>query len=158
MLKIIIKLPIWKKILLLVLVGVVGTIGIFVSLFVIAIIADAPPTFFPLNNPQGSYKITKNCPAGQGWVEEFNGQGRAYCVEYKGPDVFMNVKNGNTDFFRITVGKSTVDLEPYVGKQVRINRGKYVSSSKQCIQDDCVDIQGPYVVLNINDITLVEEK
>ncbi len=148
------KLSVWKKISLTIVLG----IGVFASWFVYAIITDKPPSFFPLDSSQGKYIITKNCPNGQGWTEQFQGQGYAYCVEYKGSDVFMNDESGNTNFFRITVGKSNVDLEPFVGKQVRLVSGQYVSSSKQCIQNDCVNINGPYVVLNIDSLKLAEDQ
>jgi hypothetical protein len=148
------KLAIWKKLLILLVLGVI----VFVGWFVYAIVTDAPPSFFPLDNPRGEYKITRNCPNGQGWTEQFQGQGYAYCVEYRGPDVFMNDESGNTNFFRITVGKSNIGLEQFVGKQVRIVKGKYVSSSKQCIKNNCVNINGPYVVLNIDNLELVENQ
>src|SRR3989344_3139383 len=147
------KLKLWQKALLVVIFSFV----VFVAWFIYAIVTDEPPHFFPLNNSQGKYTITKNCPNGQGWREQFSGQGYAYCVEYKGADVFMNDESGNTNFFRITVGKSAIDLEPLIGKEVKSIEGKYVGSRKQCIQDKCVDIGGPYVVLDVNSSELVDE-
>lgn len=137
-----------KKILLLITFFVIG----FAAWFVYEIITDKPPTFFPLNHPDGVYLITKTCPHGQGWTEQNPSQGNAYCIEYKGPDVLLNSENNNTNFFRITVGKSKIDLEPLVGKQVKSINGEYGSSSKQCIQNKCSEIGGPFVVLNIESI------
>lgn len=128
----------------------------FIGWFAWEIFTDEPPHFFPLNNSQGEYRITKNCPNGQGWQEQFQGQGNAYCVEYKGPDVFMNDQSGNTNFFRITVGKTDMDLEQFNGKRVKNIDGKYTSSSKQCIQNKCIDIYGPLVVLNIDKLDAAE--
>lgn len=137
-----------KKILLLIILLTVS----FAAWFVYQIITDKPPTFFPLNHPQGLYLITKTCPHSQGWTEQSPSQGDAYCVEYKGPDVFMNSENNNSNFFRITVGKSKIDLEPLVGKQIKSINGEYTSSSKQCIQNKCTEIGGPFVVLNIESV------
>ncbi|HLL61238.1 MAG TPA: hypothetical protein VK338_05955 [Candidatus Nitrosocosmicus sp.] len=136
-----------------VLLTIVIAIFAFICWFVWEIYTDEPPHFFPLNNSQSEYRITKNCPNGQGWQQEVQSKGKAYCVEYKGPGVFMNKESGNTNFFRITVGKSNLDLEPFVGKEVKTIEGKYSSSSKQCIQGKCIDIGGgPFVVLDINNL------
>ncbi|QQG43333.1 MAG: hypothetical protein HYW45_04015 [Candidatus Daviesbacteria bacterium] len=141
-----------KKVLLILTLAIFAFIGWFAR----AIFTDEPPHFFPLNNSKGEYRITKNCPNGQGWQEQFQGQGNAYCVEYKGPDVFINNENGNTNFFRITVGKSDIDLEQFNGKRVKYIEGKYTSSSKQCIQNKCIEIYGPLAVLNIEKLEIAE--
>lgn len=141
-----------KKILLL----IILLIASFAAWFAYEIITDKPPTFFPLNHPQGQYQISKICPHGQGWTEQTSGQGNGYCVEYKGPEVLMNEENGNTNFFRITVGKSKIDLEPLVGKTVKSIQGEYDSSSQQCYQNNCLEIGGPFVVLNIESIETAE--
>jgi len=127
---------------------------IFICWFVWALYTDEPPHFFPLNNPKGEYLITKNCPGGQGWDKKQVGESNAYCVEYAGPDVFMNEKEGNSGFFRITVGKSNIDLEPFLNKKVKNIEGKYTQSSKQCIQGKCTHIYGPLVVLNIDKLEM----
>lgn len=135
---------------------IIIAIFVFIGWFAWEIFTDEPPRFFPLNNSQGEYRITKNCPNGQGWQEQFQGQGNAYCVEYKGSYVFMNNESGDTNFFRITVGKSKIDLEPFNGKKVRNIQGKYTSSSKQCIQNNCTGIYGPLVVLDIDKLDAAE--
>ncbi len=128
----------------------------FIGWFAWLIYTDEPPQFFPLNNPEGEYKISKKCPGGQGWGENINGSNNLYCVEYRGSGVFMDEESGNTHFFRVTVGKSKIDLDPYIEKKIKVIEGQFVSSSKQCILDNCSDIGGPYVVLNINNIELAE--
>lgn len=141
-----------KKLLLLLGVGIVA----FVAWFVWAIITDEPPHFFPLDNVQAEYRVSKKCPNGQGWNEQVQAEGEGYCIEYKGSDVFSNDVQGNTNFFRITVGQSKINLEPFVGKRVKNIKGKYVSSNKQCVNGKCIDIGGPYVVLNIDELDLAE--
>ncbi len=142
----------WKKIFLFLVAFVIILIGVMVG-FLYLILNDEPPYFIPLNNSQGQYKITKSCPQGQGNNENFHDKGDGYCVEYKGPGVFRSDQNGN--FFRVTIGKSRINLAPYVGKRVKNIKGKYVSSSKQCIQDRCISIGGPFVVLNIDSLEAV---
>ncbi|MBI2327509.1 hypothetical protein HYU92_04280 [Candidatus Curtissbacteria bacterium] len=154
MYKKLLELAAWKKLLILMAFGVI----VFVGWFIYAIVTDAPPSFFPLDNPQGEYTITKVCPAGQGNIEQVVSPGNAYCVEYRGNEVFTGDSNTKSTFFRITIGNSKVDLEPYVGKEVKNIKGKYVGSSKQCIQNNCVDIGGPFVVLNIDSLTSVENQ
>lgn len=153
MLKKLLKLPIWKKIILVLLLGVISLIGMFIY----GIVTDRPPEFFPLDDIYARYKITKNCPNGQGWEPQTQFYiGHAYCVEYKGDKVLMKEDFQNTQSFTITVGKSNVDLEPFLGKMVENIRGEYDSSSQQCIQGSCVDIGGPFVVLNIDSLEIVE--
>lgn len=138
-----------------VLLGFAGLILIFLGWFIWAVLNDEPPQFFPLHNSQGTYLITRKCP-GQGNTERFHPKGAIYCVNYKGSGIFMNEENGNTNFFSVTVGKSKVDLKKFEDKQVKNIKGKFVTSSKQCIEDHCVNIKGPYVVLDIDTLDLAE--
>lgn len=136
----------------------VGALFLFIVWFIWAIATDEPPHFIPINSTEGEYWITKGCPNGQGSVEnvKLRGEGLAYCVEYKGLGVF-----GNEDkiaFFRITVGKTSFDLKPFLNKKVRIVKGKYTDSDKQCINSECIKIGGPYLVLDIKKIELVQEE
>jgi hypothetical protein len=133
------------------------SVGILLSIgwFVWAIVTDEPPQFFPLNNSQARYTIVKSSIMGQGWdkKEATNSSELPeprYYVEYRGEDVLADDHNEN--FFRVTVGKSKVELEPFIGKDVMVTRGKFVSSSRQCIVDRCIDIYGPFVVLNIDEL------
>src|SRR5437879_12128463 len=81
----------------------------------------ALPQFFPLNNPQGSYKITTGCPWEESW-QETNISGNitkaGYCVEYRGDNIFISSNKGKTHFYRITVGTSRQDLQPFLNKEV----------------------------------------
>lgn len=148
MYKKLLKLAAWKKILIVVAFGLIA----FVGWFVYEIVTDEPPNFFPLNDVEAEYKITKNCPNGQGWVEQTQLQGNAYCLEYRGNNVLWKEDHSNSNFFSITIGKSNVNLETYIGRKVKNVRGKYTNSGKQCIQNKCVDINGPYVVVNIDSL------
>lgn len=139
----------WKKIILLFFLGILALVG----LFIYGIVTDQPPKFFSLDDPQGEYTITKNCPDARGWEEQsqYNNSGDAYCLEYKGNHVlWIDASNPKPTFFRIPVGNSTIDLAPLVGKQVRNVKGKFVSSSKQCIQEKCTSFNGSIIALNID--------
>ena len=144
------KLAAWKKIIIFVAFGLM----IFVGWFVYEIVADEPPIFFPLNDTQAEYRITKSCPNGQGWVDQTQAQGNAYCLEYRGNNVLMKEDHGNSNFFSITIGRSDINLETYIAKKVKNVKGKYTSSGKQCIQNKCIDIGGPYVVVNIDSMEI----
>ncbi|MFH1832708.1 MAG: hypothetical protein ABH816_00885 [Candidatus Levyibacteriota bacterium] len=96
---------------------------IFRSLF-----NDASPQFFPLDNSQGEYKITRACPGGQGNMVDLmkdrypSDNYNEFCVEYTGKDVFMENPN-QINFFRVTVGESKVNLEPFLDKKVKNVKG-----------------------------------
>ncbi len=131
-------------------------VGGFLAWFIWLIVTDKPPSFFPLNNSSAEYTVSKKCSHGQGWNEDDETQDKGFCIEYKGNNVFMNDSSGNTNFFRITVGKSKIDLEPFVGKEVKNVKGNFVTSNKQCINNRCIDIGGAYVVLDISELELAE--
>lgn len=117
------------------------------------IFTDEPPQFFPLNSPQGTYVITKNCSS-QGWEESTKSKMHTYCVNYSGSGVFMNKEHGNKNFFSVMVGKSTIDLKEFEDKSIASIQGRFVSSSKQCILNQCTEIGGPFVVLNITRVSI----
>lgn len=117
---------------------------------------DETPHFFPLDNPHGEYTITKKCPHGQGIIKKYNIVGEAYCLEYRGEGVIATEPQINNDFFRITIGRSDIDLEQLNGKQVKNLTGKFTGSSQQCINEKCIDIGGPYAVLDITSLEIAE--
>jgi hypothetical protein len=145
-----IELTIFRVILL-----ILGAILLFILWFIWAIITDPPPQFFPLDDAQAEYRITHSCPSSQGWGPPRGQEDIAYCVEYRGKQVFGDSDHGNGYYFAITVGHSKVDLEPYLNQSVTNLKGKWNSSSKQCIRNKCVSIGGPYVVLDVHDLDLV---
>jgi hypothetical protein len=133
------------------------SIGVFFLWFVWQLINEQPPEFFPLDNHLARYTIIKSSTLFQGWdkgamrsYSQVPDLDSRYYVEYRGEGVFNDEKKNN--FFRITVGNSKVDLSTFIDKDVRIIKGKFVSSSKQCIVNNCVDIYGPYIVLDIDSI------
>lgn len=144
-----------KKVLLTVLLTVGLGVLLFVGWFVWAIVSEDQPQFFPLNNSKARYTIVKSSKMGQGWDEKEATNSSElpeprYYVEYRGNNVFADDHNNN--FFRVTVGNSKIDLEPFIGKDVVVTKGKFVSSSKQCIVYKCIDIYGPFVVLNVDEL------
>ena len=146
------NLPIWIKVLF----SISTIIFVFILWLLSEIFFEKPPAFFPLNDPKAEYQITKNCPNGQGWVEQIENPGYAYCLEYKGNKVMPLEGEQNINFFRVTIGKSNINLDPYLGKKVKNIEGKFVSSPKQCIQEKCIDIGGSWIVLNIDNLKIAE--
>ncbi len=127
-----------------------------IALSTLFILSDDVPDFFPLNHPQGTYTVTFGCPDGQNTDERQPGNGDRYCIEYRGPGIFVGVnENGKGRFLRITVGRSKVDLQPFIDKRVRILKGDFNSRSEQCIRDNCTGIGGPMAVLDIDGIETV---
>ncbi|KKS13211.1 MAG: hypothetical protein UU67_C0029G0014 [Candidatus Daviesbacteria bacterium GW2011_GWB1_41_5] len=111
------------------------SVMILLSLFNGGTTDISTPHFFPLDNPKGEYKITLGCLGGQGTtfnIEESkirygpNGTYDKYCVEYTGADICCM---GKTNFLRITIGKSKVDLEPFFGKRVKNIKGGWGSAN-----------------------------
>lgn len=134
-------------------------LAILFLLLQLAIHLAGQPTFFPLDNPNAKYTVVKSSKMTQGWEETIatnssDLQEPRYYVEYRGKNVLADDNSGN--FFRITVGNSKVDLQPYIDKNVRIIKGEFASSSKQCIAGSCIDIFGLFAVLTIDQLTLVD--
>ncbi len=75
-----------------ILIAVVLGLITFVGWFVYEITTDEPPNFFPLNDVQ---------------------------AEYRGNNVQWKEDHSNSNFFSITIGKSNIDLESYIGKKVK---------------------------------------
>lgn len=151
MYKQLLKFTAWKKTLIIVALGTIA----YVVWFGYKIFTVEPPDFFPLNDTQAEYRVTRNCPIGQGWVEQTGIQGSAYCLEYRGNNVLMKEDHNDSTFFSITIGKSNINLETYEGKIVKNIKGKFTSSDKQCIKNKCIEIGGPFVVANIDRLELV---
>ncbi len=136
--------------------GIIFTVTLFFLLGVSLwkFFTAVPPQFFPLNNPQGGYIITKQCPV-QGWNASPVQNREIYCVTYKGEGVVSDGLNSTNNFFSVTVGKTSIDLQPFEDKPVMIIQGKFVSATMQCVQNVCKNIDGPLVVLNIDELKLV---
>lgn len=153
------KINIKRVLLTVVLILAIGAI-LFVGWFIWAIFTDEElPQFFPLNNTKARYTIVKSSKSLDQSYEEkiatdsYKLREPRYYVEYRGNDVFGDDHKRN--FFRINVGNSKVDLEPFIGKDVVITKGKFVDSSKQCIVNKCIDIGG-WVVLDIYELRVVK--
>lgn len=116
---------------------------------------EKPPQFFPLDNSESKYFVTRNCPP-QGWHDKPAVLGETYCVIYNGTGVFLNEESGNTDAFTVVIARSKIDLRPFENKHVKNIKGEFVRSSKQCIKDKCININGPYVALNIDELEIAK--
>lgn len=138
-----------------ILIGIGAILVLGISYIAYEFATDKPPQFFPLNNPDGDYMVTKGCPNGQGWNRLSAGGVDNYCIEYQGTGVF-GYKNDVEAFYRITVGKSQVGLEQYVGRKVKNISGEFSPTSQQCIQTKCTEIGGPFVALDINTLESAE--
>jgi hypothetical protein len=135
------------------LLGVFFICGLVSSLFYWFIMIDErPPLFFPLHRSDAEYVVTRKCPNGQGWDVVSPPVDDDYCIEYRGVNVFMDSENRR--FFRITVGRASMDLEPYLGKRVQIVDGEFVYATEQCIQTKCAKLSGSMAVLNVYAIEL----
>ena len=124
------------------------------------VVLFSPPQFFPLDNPNGSYKITKGCPSRQGWWETGAAgmkYGDGYCVEYRGANVF-DPQHTNTNFYRVTVGASRQDLRPFLNRSVTITSGRFDSADTQCIAGACVALGGTGTVLTLRSIKIRGEQ
>ncbi len=98
---------------------------------------DQTPQFFPINEPNGDYRIIK---------EPY------FQVQYTGPKTLEITPNG-IGSVTVMVGESTVDLSQYIGKKVILTKGKFYSGfTTQCILRKCVDIGGPYAAVIIEGI------
>ena len=105
--------------------------------------SSSVPKFFPFNQSSAEYTILKDSPESP------------YMVGYKGPGACCVGVNQN-GYIAIIVGSTTYDLSQFVGKKVLISKGKFISSNTQCIADSCTKLAGPYAVVNIDDMKIVE--
>lgn len=131
-------------------------LGLFVSMVYFSLKRDKSPIFFPLDDRYATYTIVKSSIPANNSPEIIltnNPKYKYYLVEYKGNNIFPGL--GKFDNFTVLVGQSKADLSGFVGKKVKL-KGKFVGSSRQCIAKDCYDIFGPWVVLDIDEITAAE--
>ena len=89
------------------------------------------PQFFPLNDTRSSYTITQD-------------RDGFYYVNYSGKSAF-NIN-------KVLIGKSDVDLAAHVEKPEKV-KGEFVSAKQQCIVQQCTELAGPHVVLDIASVT-----
>jgi len=135
--------------------GIVQLVLIFFLIF-LQFTRYNSPHFFPLDDPEASYTIVKQCPGGEGWIKKLPPHFAAdvYCVEYEGKHVFDPL-NKKTNFYRVTVGQTRQELEPFLNKKVVIESGEFINSSLQCVKDlPCNPFSGLRTVLNIYSLSL----
>ncbi len=127
------------------LIFIICTVLIFLTVFIwYNFIRDNTPQFFPFNETRGEYTIAKETGT------------NIFEVKYIGPNSFTSTENSDLSV-TVIVGKSNVELEPYLGKKVMITKGEFQSGfTKQCIINTCIGIGGPYAAVIINEIHEVE--
>lgn len=109
---------------------------------------EKPPQFFPFNDPEATYTITKH---GDNFMLKYESDG-----DMNSHQICDRI-NGKTECrieidreIEVMIGTSKDKLEPLVGKQVHVE-GDFVYSDQQCIADQCHHIGG-WAVLNIEKI------
>lgn len=109
---------------------------------------EKPPQFFPFNDPDATYTITKH---GNNFMLKYESTGdlnsHQVCDLENGKTKCRTEINRNIE---VMIGKSEDELEPLLGKQVTVN-GDFVYSDQQCIAEQCHHIGG-WAVLNIERI------
>lgn len=109
---------------------------------------EKPPQFFPFNDPEATYTITKH---GDNFMLKYESDGDMNSHQ------ICDQKNGKTECrieihreVEVMIGTSKDKLETLVGKRVNVE-GDFVYSDEQCIADQCHHIGG-WAVLNIEKI------
>lgn len=112
---------------------------------------EQPPQFFPFDDPEATYTITKH---GDNYMLKYSSTGDMNAHQV------CDRKEGKTECrteidrdIETMIGNSDVPLEPLLGQPVRVN-GEFTYSNKQCVADECHDIGG-WAVLNIESIEAV---
>ena len=133
----------------------IGFLFVFIGYCVYSFLTYHEPEFFPFNDEQASYSIIQS-PSPYNFVEDATPAAvlaglpnKFYLVRYKGAHIF-SLKNVTT--LAMLVGKSSIDLAPYVGKQV-VLKGSFVRAESQCIQEICVRFNNENIVINIDMIS-----
>lgn len=104
------------------------------------------PQFFPFNEPKGHYSIV---------TDDFNvSSSPLYMLKYEGLGIYSGPQvNGSISIF---VGKTSYDLKKYVGREIVVTSGDFVSLTQQCIAGTCKNLPGRYAVVNIDGIKEVQ--
>ncbi len=131
----------------LVMVIAVATVA-FMSYFAWSLMTDQPPDFFPFDDPEATYTVTKRNDRYMLLYDSKGDRNTTYvCDQMSGTTSCRTEVNRNIE---VMIGNSDTELEPLVGKSVKIT-GDFVSSNKQCIAGKCQDI-GNWAVLDIHSI------
>ena len=125
---------------------------LFITLIIYNLFTDKPPQFFPFDDEQALYTITKIDGIYYINYKTTSERNKSYICEWEegggkrcGWELNQNIEG-------ITIGKSPVELELFLNKNLRL-RGNFVYDNKQCILERCEEI-GNRAVLNID---LIEE-
>jgi hypothetical protein len=116
----------------------------FILIAVCPFFSSDIPQFFPFNEKNGEYTILKGSSESP------------FMVGYKGPGTCCGIVDQD-GYTAIIVGNSEYNLLSLIGKKVIISKGAFVSSDTQCILDTCKKIGGPYVVVHIDEMEIVQD-
>lgn len=122
----------------------------FVSLIIYTTFTDKPPNFFPFDDPDAIYTISKQNGIYYINYKTTSEGNKSYVCEWvQGGEKKCNWEL-NQNIGGIAIGKSPVELKLFLNKNLKLS-GDFIYDNKQCIVNRCQDI-GKRAVLNIDSI------
>ncbi len=126
---------------------------------------ESAPQLFPLNDNQAMYTIKKDGDFYSVFYKTLSDKNKFETCPANTIIDFIN-KNCTTEIngeIGVSIGKSLVDLERFIGKNIRLS-GNFEFSDKQCVLKKCIlfsPTQSSRLTLNINkisEISYVDQK
>jgi len=115
-------------------VGMVFVLGCALLFWIVA--TEPVPQLIPLDDPDATYTITRS---DNSYIIHYVSTGEQSRDSFVGKDA------------RVFIASSPVSLEAFVDSQV-VLEGKFISTEKQCIQEECTQTAGSFVGLEIDSI------
>lgn len=136
--------------------GLMITISIFMICFIgyigWSLSHEQPPNFFPFDDPEATYAITKRNDKYSLVYDSKGDKNSVYiCDQMSGTTNCRTEVNRNIE---VMIGTSSRELESLIGKPVVVT-GDFVYSNQQCIAEKCIEI-GNWAVLDIYSIETIE--
>ncbi len=136
---------------------ILGTLFLFLALFVAwfiwGIFNDELPQFFPFDDLQATYTVSKKDNLFWVTYDSLSSKNKQFVCEWK--------KKCHTEInnhIEVLVGETNYDLNQYLNNKVSITRGGFKNGfTKQCVAKKCVDARGPYTGLNIEQMEKILE-
>lgn len=134
--------------------GVISCILLgFMTYTICALVDEKPPKFFPFDDPQATYRVTKH---GDNYMLRYQSTGdmntRDVCDTHNGK---TSCSTEVANDLETMIGNSDIELEPLLGKPVVVD-GEFVYDDEQCIAGMCHHIGG-WAVLNLTNISVITE-